>query len=331
MDEGLKRMNGSLSNPIYQRERIRQQRLQSRYARHWRTLGLLVFFGMIVGAALSLFDLNAPSRELAIFAVWTIHAFTIVRCIIIGVNVIAGEHEQQTWDGLVMTGASAATIWWGKWLAALNAAAPWLLTLGAMRLLMLPISAIGVMKEYGICLVGQNFGYYGANCFGVYSNDTATITWVPWAAGLAVLSTITLSALEIFASTSLGLAMGMFIKRKAPALVLALILRFIPVVLGVLLVLQSENVRYMVANGMSIPFRTIFTFSETALADMGTASISRLVLPLFAWTISSNTHENAKNGLLLAYIGLFTTFVICAALSYLAIRSSGALTGKRPS
>ncbi|MEP7289118.1 MAG: hypothetical protein ABI947_25475 [Chloroflexota bacterium] len=148
-------------NPIIWQEFNHQQRSMPHFMRRGWWFGLLILIGLIAFVAASLTRLDNPSRELALYVIWIVHAATAVRAIVAGTNAISREHVGQTWDALVLTGVSARQILLGKWRAALRRVAPWMLALGTIRLVMLPIFILALLNRFAwrVSVSGYYNGY----------------------------------------------------------------------------------------------------------------------------------------------------------------------------
>src|SRR4051812_22370417 len=88
------------------------------------------------------FDGPIQTMFWAQLAVWVVHTATIFRCISFGVYAMSREYEGQTWEPLIMTGVSIPQIIIGKWRATLRRSCGYLIALGLVRLLILPITMV---------------------------------------------------------------------------------------------------------------------------------------------------------------------------------------------
>ena len=131
--------NRVITNPIEWQETRHQLLLIPASAQRYRYMmpaTLLLLMGVI---ALTLLDTGAQTRNMAIYVIWIVHIITAARAISAGANAISREHVGKTWDALVMTGVNTRQILIGKWLGVLHRVAPWMLALGVLRLLMIPV------------------------------------------------------------------------------------------------------------------------------------------------------------------------------------------------
>jgi len=297
-----------ITNPIEWQETHHQRRNTVPLIRRWRLLGPLALVFAVGVVALTLHNVASPTRELALMVVWIIHALTGARALAAGANAVSREHDGQTWIPLILTGVTVRQILIGKWLGVLHQVAPWMLALGTLRLAMLPIFMLAFTNRYA-----WRFGYR-YNMSGYYYDPYAAIDWVAWAAVAAVIMTVVLTVLEVMCCTAIGLAASAVIKRGWLAMIVAICVRFAPVVLF------AAFTRYEVGLG---PSWRLLRFTPLALADSGSAPLYQLALPLTSWT--GGAHESALPGLLLA-AGLLVVLLGGALfVAWAALRAAGAL------
>lgn len=320
-------------NPILWRERLRQQRQQPRHKWLWRVATVAVYVGIFGAIVYSLTDMESPSRELAVHAVWAVYVVAVIRCIVIGVNVMSQEHTNQTWDVLTLTGVPLRNVFFGKWIAALNRAAPWLLALGAARLIMIPVSMYALMNRYAP-EAAMAIIRYGASGNTYYDPDylrwMLQNEWVGWAAVVAVFSSVALSVLDLFGCTMLGMASAALVRKGIAANIAALTIRFIPVVVGFLSVYADPMTQENIQTNSPALFQEAFTLSGTAVADGGSAPISRLALPLMRVTVIAETHVRALEGLGMAYLMTAIVLLTATVCLLIALRASGVLFRRIP-
>src|SRR5262249_20352187 len=136
---------------------------------------------------------------------------------------------------------------------------------------------------------------------------------VPWAAVLAVLMTVVLTLIDVLCCTALGLAASALTRRGSTAAMLAILVRFIPVMLF------GAFTRYEIGN---FSYRW-WGYTPFALADGGTSPIMRLVLPLIPWT--RNQHLDAVPGVALSLLMIGGFLLLALLIAWVAIRRTGAL------
>lgn len=307
-------MRISARNPILRRELTRLWRFRPRWL--WLRK-LIVAFGLaaiIGGIAATFRDLSAPSRELAINAVWIINIAVALRALWAGASAASREFTGSTFDSLVLTGVGARRMLIGSWLGALRIAAPWGVALGTIRLAMLPISMLGVTTRFSVELVARYGPPTPIDPF-PYPEWMTFYDWVPWAAVLAVISAVLLSVLEVMAGTAIGVAAGILTRHSTSAVLLAGMIRLLPLLLGGTVALRDGTVDF------TNPY-SIFIHTGTALADMGTSPLSRLTVPYMAW--ARTTHANAILGLGAAYAAILVLLVVALLTAYLGLRRRGA-------
>jgi hypothetical protein len=302
-----------ITNPIEWQETHHQRRHTAKLVQRWRLLGPLALAFAVGVVALTLQNVASPTRELAIMVVWILHALTGARAIAAGANSISREYDGQTWIPLILTGVSVRQILIGKWLGLLHQVAPWMLGLGTLRLVMLPIFMLAFANRFA-----WRF-WYQVSSSTFYYNPYTAIDWVEWAAVVAVIMTIVLTMLEVMCCTAIGLAASAVIKRGWLALIVAVCVRFAPVVVF------AAFTRYEVGLG---PSWRLLRFAPLAIADSGSAPLYQLALPLTSWT--GGAHEDALPGIFMA-AGLLLTLLGGALLvAWAAIRAAGALPQSRP-
>ena len=253
-------------------------------------IGVLLVLAIIIGVPLTLLDVQSPSRELAILAIWFVHAITATYAIVVSANMISREHSGLTWDALVLTQLSARQILFGKWRAVLFRMRGWMLALGVVRLAMLPVFMISLLNRFA--WYGYGYGY-GAR----YGEDFA-ITWSPLAALVAVLMTVVLTVFEVLCSTAIGLAASAVMRRGTLATVLAMIVRFTPVAL-------------------------FAAFTRYELSGYSLYRWYQLMLPIMPWTRSHSF--DTLPGLIMAATMLGALSGAALLIALYAIRSGGAL------
>ena len=293
------------ANPIVWQETNHQRRpLVLRQRLYWG-LGLLLLAAAVGLIALTLTHVGTPTHQLGIYLIWVIHAVTAAHAISAGANAISREHVGKTWDPLVLTGISSRRILYGKWMGVLNRVAPWLLILGTVRLVMIPIFMVSLIYRYAWFTGGRSY----------YFDDAYNpVGWVIWAALLSVLMSVVLTALEVLACSALGMAAGSMTRRGSTAMIAAFCIRLIPVGLF------AAFTRYEIGNG---PYWRTLSFPALSLADAGTGPLWQLALPLTGWT--QQTHLRALPGLGLATLLLLIYIFVSLAVLWWSIRAAGAL------
>jgi ABC-type transport system involved in multi-copper enzyme maturation permease subunit len=298
------------ANPIEWQETNHQRHSIPIVIRRWWLLAPLSLAMVMTLVALTLRDVSSPTRDLAIYVIWIVHAITAARAIAAGANAVSREHTGKTWDALVLTGVSDRRILWGKWLGVLHRVAPWMLALGVVRLVMLPILMLALTNRYAFWTMYRypnNSAYYN-------TAELPAVSWVPWAMLVAVIMTVLLTVLEVMSCTALGLAASAVTKRGWLAMIGAMVIRCFPVILF------AVFTRYEVGPA---PSWRILRFPALSLADSGSSSLYQLILPLISWT--RDTHIGAVGPLLLTTLLLVTVLAISLLVAWTSIRRAGAL------
>jgi hypothetical protein len=295
-----------LDNPIYWQESLFQERNISGLTRRLWTIypiGLVLLIAII---AHTLTDYTAPTRDLAFYGIWFVHAMVVVRAIVAGANTISREHVAVTWDSLVLTGVSARMIFIGKWRAALAHSAPWMFALGVVRLAMLPVFVLAMINRFAFISRGY-----------IYTGDSQgyTLTLQPWTVVAAVVMCVALTILEVMSATVLGMAASAIARQGWQATIAAIAIRFIPVAV------TAGLLHYAVGVG---PNYRMFRFPFFAIADSGTAPIAQLILPRFPWW-NDTFYLNATYGLILATLVILILLLGGALIAWYMIRRTGAL------
>jgi hypothetical protein len=298
-------------NPIIWQELSHQQRNAPRFLQRWWILGPLLIFLMVVMVGSTLTQIDYPTRELGIYMIWVVQIATISRALVAGANTISREHVGLTWDALVLTGVSAQQILFGKWRAALRRVGPWMVMFGVIRLAMIPILFIALVNRCAAVLLQYaSYGY----------DEPVEVSWVPWAAVLVVVMSVVMTILEVMCCTAIGLAASAVMRRGIAATLAALIVRFLPVALF------AAFTRYELGAEASNSYR-VLRFAPFAIADSGTAPLSRLAVPYTP--LSMTTHADALYGLTLAVLVLIVLLAAALVVAWVAIRRSGALPHPR--
>jgi hypothetical protein len=133
--------------------------------------------------------------------------------------------------------------------------------LALLRLLFIPFFIIAFSKMCCWYCVALNTYHCGRE---------KTISWIAWAVVLAGAMTVVFTIFEILCSTALGLAASSIVKSASLALIVATVVRFMPV----LIVTAMTHDNFHTSISTLWWDRTLFT-----LADGGTASIIRLLMP----------------------------------------------------
>ncbi len=298
----------SITNPIERQEMKHQQRSAPALVNGGWLLGLLALSGAAGVIMLTLRDVTSPTRELGILLVWILHALTGARAIAAGANAISREHTGQTWIPLVLTGVSARKILLGKWMAAMSQVAPWMLALGVLRLVMLPVFLLAFLNRFAwrtMYRTGPSSTSYSA---------FAELSLLEWAAVTAVVMTVVLTILEVMACTALGLAASAILRRGSAALIAAMVIRFTPVLLF------AAFTRHEIGLG---PSWRVLRFPPLALADSGSAPLYQLALPLTFWT--ERVHTDALPGLAMAAGLLLFIIIVSLVVTWAGVRATGAL------
>ncbi len=296
----------SLNNNPIEWQETRQQGSNSTQVRISMWLGLALLVIAVTSIVLTLDNFSTPTQQLAIYLIWIVHAVTASRAISAGANAISREHVGKTWDSLVLTGVSTRQILIGKWLGVLNRVSGWMLILGAVRLVMLPVFLLSLLYRYAW------FGGYAVSQY--YGDRMEVVGWVAWAAILAVVMSVVLTVLEVMACAALGMAASAWTRRGWTAMISAFCIRLVPVALF------AGFTRYQIGNG---PYWRTLSFPALSLADAGTGPLWQLSLPLTSWT--QQTHINALPGLLMSGLMLLVFLVVSLGVTWWAIRRDGAL------
>jgi ABC-type transport system involved in multi-copper enzyme maturation permease subunit len=307
-----------VTNPIEWQEIEHQKRRTAAPLPYSRWLLPLLLVIMVGAVALTLRKVDQPTRELALLVIWICHGLTAAGAIAVGANAISREHDGQTWIPLILTGVSARRILIGKWLGVLHKVAPWMLALGTVRLVMLPIFTFAFINRFA-WRMSTRFSYApGTPSYYAY-DPYLVISWLDWAALLAVVMSVVLTVLEVLCCTALGLAASAVIKRGWLALIVGICIRFTPVFLF------AAFTRYEV--GLAPSWQAL-RFTPLALADSGSAPLYQLSLPLTSWTMG--THETALSGVVLTTAMLVLFLTAALAVAWSAVRTAGALPEAKP-
>jgi len=302
-----------ITNPIIWQETKSQQRRIPAFIRRWWLTVPIALIVAYVAIALTLSEIENPTRDLAIHAIWIFQIMMVIRALVAGATAISREHTERTWEPLIMTGISARHILIGKWWGVMHHVAPWMFGLGALRLMMLPVLMLAFINRYAWWTF-QRGGNYSYSVMTTYDYSAFSVSFVAWAAILAVVFTVMLTVLEAMSAAAVGVAAGAVTRRSWLAMIAAFCVRFLPVAIFALVVKQQVGAG---------PSWRILRATPLALADSGSASLYQMVLPRTTWT--QTAHVNALGGILLAAILLTLLLVASLVIAWAAIRASGAL------
>lgn len=298
-----------ISNPIEWQETQYQRRIIPTVTRRYGYMVPAMLIFVVALIVLTLLDISAQTRNVAIYVIWIVHVITAARAISVGANAVSREHVGKTWDALVLTGVNVRQILTGKWLGVLHRVAPWMLMLGALRLVMIPVFMLAMTNRFAYWSRGS-YGYGG----GYQQSPDTPIEWVAWAAVASVVFTVLLTVLEVMACTAIGLAASAVLRKGWTAMIAAFCIRFAPVILF------GAFTRYEVATGMAY---RVLRFPYLSLADGGTAPLYLLALP---YTYRTQTvHHDALPSILMVGLMLGTMTVVSLLVAWWAIRRDGAL------
>lgn len=253
-------MLACIDNPVFRRELLSLTR--STTAHRWRSVGVGL---MLLGALLGLFILALqmfPANDQLIWmffpawALWVIHGATVLHVIIVSSTMINIEYSTQTWETLILTGISARRILLGKLLATLHQSRGWIFLFGIARIAVLPLYLLVTFK-----VVHSECGLYSLSCV---LQPTRTLSM--WLAAVGMV--LALTVVDILCCALLGLASSTLIRRAAFAMILAILIRFAPLIL------------FLASGFDDINFWTWWTAPSFALVDGGTAPTIQLILPL---------------------------------------------------
>ncbi len=311
-------VRGRAENPILWQEATHQERNAPRWMRWGRPAGIVALAAILMLAPMMLALGDGYSAiQIGLLSIWVVHTGIALRAIIAGANTVSREHVGLTWDTLVLTGVSARQILLGKWRAALRRVGGWMLALGVVRLVMLPVHMVGLVKIYAWVMCGPYA--YGAANGSSYCASGVEFDWVPWAALVAVAATVLMTLLDVLCCTAVGMAASALTRRGTLAAVLAISIRFAPVATF------AAFTRYEIGT----TFWRWWRYTPFALADGGTTPLMELTFPVFSWTRAS--HENALPGLVLSGLLLFSLLAVAVIAAWIAIRRTGALPHPRAS
>jgi hypothetical protein len=278
----------NIQNPVARREVIHQKRRTTFWSRY--EMLILILFA-IIGSAFIFY--GASRRDfvpIGIIVVWGLRAVLALRAISVASNMFSYEHDNQTWESLVLTGISARQILFGKWRAALRST--W--KLAVLFAVMLYVATVSL--------------YINDSRYVNTSSFTPLHLFFP-ALGVAWVPVI--AFFEVLSSTALGLAASALTRRTIPAFAAAATIRFVPV-LSFFLIFFSAIADYT----------PDWAFTFLGLGDGGTVSIMGLMF------ISSPTIRDRMqmlSGLVAAITMLALYLGISTIVALSTIHRSGAL------
>jgi hypothetical protein len=290
-------------NPIFRRELFRLERRKTGY--RWRNtviiLGLVSILAMFLVLLFWMYPSGYGQQYIWMFfpawAIWVIYAITVLGTILASIGVLSAEYADQTWEPLIITGISARRILLGNWLAALHRIRGWLFFLVIARIAVLPVYLIVSEK-----VARSECGFSGFDC--VWQSPTIG-RW-----SLAVGMTIALTILDVACCSLIGLAASAITRHSRFAAVLAILLRFSPLIIFLAFGFDDSN---FWAWWASPPF---------ALVDGGTAPAVQLIIPL----LPNWVRFNPLLGLLLFTSALILIFFAVLSITFVALRLNSGST-----
>ncbi len=281
-------------------------RLERRTTSHRRRsaviiLALIGILAMLLALLLWMYPSTYGQQFIWMFfpawGIWVVYAITVLQTIIASIGSLSTEYTDQTWEPLILTGISIRRILIGNSLAAIHRIRGWLFFLAVARIAVLPIYLLVSAK-----VAAAQCGSFGFHC--VWQPPTPT-TW-----SLAIGITVVLTVLDILCCSMFGLATSAIIRHSGFAAVLAILLRFSPLIIFLAFGFDDSN---FWAWWASPPF---------ALVDGGTAPAVQLIMPLLPdWV-----HFNPSLGLLLITSALAILLLLVTSASLVILRHTSSAT-----
>lgn len=207
--------------------------------------------------------------------VWIFHGLVLLRIFALSTHAAARDYVGNYWDLIVLTGVAAPEILWAKWHAILYASRGWLLALGLLRLGVLPC-CVAVYVVRSIQTPTGDWAFWNAQ---------PTLWLIPLLMGGF---TVILTLLDIGYVALLGVVAGIITGRFSTAMVLASLVRFLPVIGMTTLAFQEGQ---MSINYVWVPWRWWIT-----LVEGGTGALIRIPIP--------DLWYYANDPLLMQWVGL---------------------------
>lgn len=295
---------------MFNREQVYQRRQTSRWAQvQIVAVGLILLLPIALAARHTFTATDYSPILIAIqTVVWTFHGVVLLRILATSTHAAAREFTGNDWDLIVLTGVSTREILWAKWRSTLYASRGWLLALGLLRLGVLPCCVVA----YVIQTIRTPTGDW------VFWNSGSTLWLVPLLMGSF---TILLTLLDVVYTALLGTVAGIIMRRFSTAMLLAGLVRFLPVI-GVTLFAFQEG--QMSVTYVWVPWRWWIT-----LAEGGTGALIRIPIPDF-WLYANDTLLMQWVGLVLGVV-TFTLWLLAVCwIGLKALSERGALVQRRP-
>lgn len=229
------------------------------------------------------------------WAIWVIYAITVLQTIVASIGILNTEYTHQTWEPLVVTGISVRRILLGNWLAAIHRIRGWLFFLAIARIAVLPIYLLVSAN-----VAPTECGSFGSGC--VLQPPAPPGVWF-----VAIGMTVGLTILDILCCSLIGLAASAITRHSRFAAVLAILLRFSPLIVFLAFGFNDSN------------FWEWWASPSFALVDGGTAPAVQLIMPL----ITSQVHFDPLLGLLLITSALTLIFLVVLSTTLVILRLNG--------
>jgi hypothetical protein len=252
------------------------------------------------------------------FSVWVIQLGVISRGIALGIKAVQHEHSTPTYGLLLLSQVQSRTLFLGKWKAVMRLMGGYIVVLALIKMMILPMTTMATTVPF----ISDQMRYLSCatrtpeNCPGIQIEgmDWFFANLDPgWNSAyfvLAPLAAIVLCFLEAFASTLLGMMVGVMFKRPSIALLAGILIRF-ALPLSALLLIASRQ--FGLTNSLFMLQNPSTTF---ALVDADTAATIRmLVTPRLLWErLSSNWLDLGVAAAFLILLGLGALAAALAAV-----------------
>jgi hypothetical protein len=198
--------------------------------------------------------------------------------------VIRRDSNGPNWDDLKLVNISPLRFLFGKWWAAFYRVRGWMVALGIMQMVLVGIMMSHyLMWMYKEHVYSCHFDITRHNDYGSYycviewdDNFKSWQTWSPLLIPLSISSAITLSIIEMMASTAIGVAFGLLLRGNLLGLLFGLIARTAPVIYYSTWPNEYSS-QYYIAESEIWAWRW-YEYTWFSLADGGTTAIMRMIV-----------------------------------------------------
>ncbi|HEX2622680.1 MAG TPA: hypothetical protein VHL11_21115 [Phototrophicaceae bacterium] len=304
---------------MFKREHLYHNRQTSRWAQfRIVAVGLILLLPIALAARYNLGMRTYTTTLVAIqIFVWTFQGIAILRILTLSVHATTRDYVYagNSWDLIALTGVSARRVLWAKWRATLQASRGWLLALGLLRLGILPCCVVVYVMHIIVLQAAPAIFLPPASDIRFWESSPSL-----WLTPLAMVCfTVILAVLDLAYVALLGVVAGVIMERFSTAMLLAILVRFLPVIVLTMFAVQEG---YITRSNIWVPWQWRIT-----LVEGGTGALIRIPIP--------ELRNYASDPILMQWVGLglsVVAFMLSGCIVWWiglkALRERGALPAR---